>query len=151
MAILRALGAKYGYYTPTDAIKAYYCDVALDCFVDIHDQTNGLTMSDPMGSSEGKEDKIQALIEKVHRPALALLSKNLEQHGGKFAAGNQLTVADCALVSVLVNIWENPVGPWTEAFKPVLADYPNVQQYNNNLREAFKARITDPSRPAMPM
>ena len=87
----------------------------------------------------------------MHRPVLALLSKNLEAHGGKFAAGNQLTVADCAFVSVLVNIWENPVGPWTEAFKPVLADYPLVQQYNLNLREAFKARITDPNRPAMPM
>ena len=149
MAILRALGAKYGYYTPKDVTKAYYCDVALECFVDIHDQTNGLTMSQI--SNEEKGEKLQGLIEKVHRPALALLSQNLEAHGGKFAAGNHLSVADCAMVSVLMNIWENPAGPWTEAFKPVLADYPVVQQYNLNLREAFKARINDPNRPAMPM
>ena len=77
MAILRALGAKYGYYTPKNYTTAYYCDVMLDCFVDIHDQTNGLTMADPMGSTEGKEERFESLIEKVHRPVLALLESNL--------------------------------------------------------------------------
>ena len=151
MAALRALGARYGYYNPRDVMTSYYCDVMLDCWVDIHDQTNGLAMSDPFFSSEGKEDALEKIIEKVHRPALALLTANLEKHGGKFAAGNQLTVADCAMVAALVNIWENPAGPWSAAFKPVLAEYPKVQQYNRNLREAFKARINDPNRPALPM
>merc|ERR1712083_770066 len=56
LAILRALGTKYGYYNPKDWKSAYYCDVVLECFVDIHDQTNGLTLADPMGQSTGKED-----------------------------------------------------------------------------------------------
>ena len=44
MATLRMLGAKYGYYTPTDPKCAYYTDVVLDCWVDLHDKTNGIAL-----------------------------------------------------------------------------------------------------------
>ena len=55
------------------------------------------------------------------------------------------------MVAVLANIWENPAGPWTEAFKPVLEAYPKVQAYNLALREAFADRLNDPERKALPL
>lgn len=124
MAQLRAMGSKYGYYDPTDWKTAYLCDVVIDCFVDIHDKTNGLTMKPPMMSPEGKDEDIKKIIETIHIPFLKLFENQLKTHGGKYAAGDKLTIADCCMVSVLVNIWENPAGPWAEKFKPVLVDYP---------------------------
>ena len=114
MAILRALGTKYGYYTPTDFKTAYYTDVVLDCWVDMHDKSNGAIL----GKKSPEEH--QGIIDNVHVPALNVMEKQLATHGGKFIAGDKLTIADCAMVAMLVNIWENPVGPWKEQFKPVL-------------------------------
>ena len=97
-------------------------------------------------TQEEAQAALGKLIEGLHRPVLALLEKQLETLGGTYIAGNKLTIADCAMVSNLANIWENPKGPWTEAFKPVLADYPKVQAYHIRLREAFKDRFNDPNR-----
>ena len=44
MAILRSMGAKHGYYTPTDWKTAYYTDVILDCWVDLLDKSSALIL-----------------------------------------------------------------------------------------------------------
>ena len=63
-----------------------------------------------------------------------------------YIAGNELTIADICSATTLANIWENPHGPWTEMFKPVLVDYPKVQAYHTRLREAFKEIFEDEKR-----
>ena len=65
-------------------------------------------------------------------------------------AGSKLTIADCCMVAMLVNIWENPAGPFSAQFAPVLKKYPKVQAYNLKLREAFKERLADPARKPCP-
>ena len=86
------------------------------------------------------------MIEKVHIPTLKLMEAQLTANGGPFIAGNFVSIADCAMVSMLVNIWENPIGPWKSQFVPVLKKYPKVQAYNLRLREEFKGRLKDPKR-----
>ena len=86
---------------------------------------------------------MKGVIEKFHIPALNCMEKQLAEHNGPYIAGAKLTIADCAIVSHLANIWENPAGPWSEKFKTVLADYPKVQAYNLKLREAFKDRLNE--------
>ena len=95
--------------------------------------------------------KLEEIIEKKHHPLLKVMEEQLEKLGGPYITGPKLTIADCAMVAALVNIWENPAGPWTEAFKPVLASYPKVQAYNEKLREAFADRLNDPERKPMPL
>ena len=150
MASLRMLGAKYGMYDPKDWKAVFYCDHILDAWVDIHDKTNGIVL-DQESSQEQKGEKLQEVIEKNHIPLLKVMEDQLEKLGGPFITGPKLTIADCAMVAVLANIWENPAGPWTEALKPVLENYPKVQAYNLKLREAFADRLNDPERKAMPL
>ena len=45
MASLRMLGAKYGMYDPKDWKSSFYTDHILDAWVDIHDKTNGIVLS----------------------------------------------------------------------------------------------------------
>ena len=116
------LGVQYGYYKPSEWKTAYYADVILDCWVDILEKTNGLALS-PDATREQKEKMMVDVIEKYHVPALNLMEKLLEKHGGKYIAGDELTIADCAMVANLVNIWENKAGPWNEICKPYLAKY----------------------------
>ena len=51
-------------------------------------------------------------------------------------------IADCCMVAMVDNLWENPAGPFTAQMKPKLANYPKFTAYIANLREAFKARLT---------
>ena len=40
-----------------------------------------------------------------------IMEKNLENHGGKFAAGNQVTIADFVMASYIGNCVLNPAFP----------------------------------------
>ena len=91
----------------------------------------------------------QGIIERVHVPALKVMEAQLTANGGPFIAGNFVSIADCCMVAMLANIWENPAGPLTSQFEPVLKQYPKVQAYNLALREAFKDRLTSSDRPAL--
>ena len=90
------------------------------------------------------------VIENVHVPALKVMEAQLTELGGPYLAGSKLTIADCCMVAMLANIWENPMGPFKDQFAPVLAKYPKVTAYNKALREAFKERLNDPARKPAP-
>ena len=79
------------------------------------------------------------------------MENQLTQDGGPYIAGDKLTIADCAAVALLANIWENPAGPWTAKFEPVLKGFPAVQAYNLAIREAFKESLGDPARKPFPL
>ena len=42
------------------------------------------------------------------------MEAQLTELGGPYLAGSKLTIADCAMVSMLANIWENPMGPFKD-------------------------------------
>ena len=128
MAILRMLGQKYGYYDAQNWRCAAKVDTLLDAWVDMHDKTNGLALKMTQGGYTQEEamTEIDGIIENVHVPALKVMEEQLSQDGGPYLAGADLTIVDCAFVAMLVNIWENPVGPWSAKFEPVLKGYPKV-------------------------
>ena len=120
------LGAMNGFYDTTDWKSCGMVDSILDCWVDLHDKSYAVAMFMPNATEEEKANKMQENIEKFHEPCLGLMEKMLEKHGGPYIAGAKLTIADFALVSFLLSIWECEGGPFTEIFKPVLAKYPKV-------------------------
>ena len=128
MAILRMLGQKYGYYDAQNWRCAAKVDTLLDAWVDMHDKTNGLALKMTQGGCTQEEamTEIDGIIENVHVPALKVMEEQLSQDGGPYLAGADLTIVDCAFVAMLVNIWENPVGPWSSKFEPILKGYPKV-------------------------
>ena len=131
------LGAMNGLYDTTDWKRCSYVDTILDCWVDIHDKSYAVAMFMPDATDAERASKMQECIGKFHEPTLGLMETMLGKHGGPYIAGPKLTIADVALVSFLLSIWECEGGPFTETFRPVLAKYPKVQAYNLKLRETF--------------
>ena len=152
MATLRMLGAKYGYYDPKDWRCAAKVDVFVDAWVDMHDKANNLALKMSMGGCTPEEamTEIDGIIEKIFTPALVALEKQLTDDGGPFMGGSKISIGDCCWVANMANIMENPAGPWTAKFTPILADYPKIQAYHAKLRDAFKARLGDPNRKPFP-
>jgi len=137
MASLRMLGSMYGLYDPKDWKCCSYVDTILDCWVDMHDKTYEVMIFMPNATEEEKSTKLQEYIEKFHEPCLTIMETWLGRHSGPYIAGAKMTIADIALVAMLLSIWECEGGPFTATFKPVLAKYPKVQAYNLKLRETF--------------
>ena len=151
LAILRMLGAKHGYYTPSDWQCAARVDLFLDAWVDMLDKSTGLALSAGGGKDMAEVLKEhETVIKNVHEPAIKAMEAQLTEVGGPYLAGSKLTIADCCMVAMLANIWENPAGPFSAQFAPVLKNYPKVQAYNLKLREAFKQRLNDPARKPCP-
>ena len=48
---------------------------------------------------------IREAWKKAHVPLFKMLCANMQQHGGKYAAGNRLTIADCLMVAGMANMW----------------------------------------------
>jgi hypothetical protein len=116
------VGAQHGYYKPSDWQSCAQVDVVLDAWVDMLDKSNGIALK--IGSACTPEEAMkehEGVIERVHVPALKVMEAQLTANGGPYIAGNFISIADCAMVAMLVNIWENPAGPWAAQFKPVLA------------------------------
>ena len=105
MSILRSLGIKHGYYTPSDWKTAYYTDVIVDCWVDVFDSMGRILFGMMDASEEEKTEEITKTIKTIHVPMLGLMEKHLEDLGGPFIAGEKLTIADCCCASAFFNIW----------------------------------------------
>lgn len=58
-----------------------------------------------------------------------LMEKNLEHHGGKFAAGDQVTIADFVMTSFIGNYLNNPAFPASTQASATLAETPKFQTY----------------------
>merc|ERR1712151_505813 len=136
MALLRGIGTKHNMYFPQDPFTSYYCDVILDCFVDVLDGCTGVILGvllDPSKGGKPTDDNMKAL-------------------GGKYAAGNRLTIADCVMVAGMDNIWCNAAGPFEAEFMKLFSagdvDKDMIMTYFATLRSEFGTRLN--SRPQLP-
>ena len=155
LAILRSLGVKYGMYNPADYKGSYYADVIVDGNADILNSTSGILIGSvlPKGGKADEEDfaKVRDIFKKQHAPTLNILVANMKAHGGKYAAGKKVSIADCVMVAALVNIWDNPASPLRATFQECLAggdiaDKAALDAYFKTLRSEFGARLNDPKR-----
>ena len=132
MASLRMLGSKKGLYFPNDWKCAAYCDTILDAWVDLLNKLSAVSFEiAPDGSNmEAVSPKADDVIEKVHVPLIKYMEKQLTDLGTTYIAGDKPTIADVVMCTCLVDMWENPAGPWSSKFTPILSQYPKVTAYN---------------------
>ena len=70
---------------------------------------------------------------------MTFLEKNMTHHGGKFAAGNQITIADFVLCSYFGNLIKNPKNPVSPMTIPLLDETPKLKAYVDALETNFPA------------
>lgn len=133
-------------YFPKCHKTSYMCDVIVDCFVDVLEGNAKVCL--PVATAKGGQpddgdvQMIKDLWKKASVPLLKVLTTNMKCHGGKYAAGDKLTIADCCMVACLVNIWQNSSSPmhatWTQLYQDeVELDKGCIDQYFATLRDEF--------------
>ncbi|CAM9453423.1 unnamed protein product, partial [Ectocarpus sp. 12 AP-2014] len=97
LAILRLVG-KMGNLYPTDPIQAAFADSATDAVSDIHGYMRGIIFEK---DADKKAQLRKDLVETLLPTWLANLEKALKLAGGKYFAGDKLSIGDIAVVARL--------------------------------------------------
>ena len=83
-SIIRHFGIRYGYYNPKDYQKARYIDPVVETWGDVMGTMSKVLFAQDEAAKPALLEAYVALAKKYH----GIMEKNLEAHGGKFAAGN---------------------------------------------------------------
>jgi glutathione S-transferase len=78
-------------------------------------------------------EKYIAIAKKYHM----IMEKNLEHHGGKFAAGNQVTIADFAMASYVGNYVVNSAFPAFSQVSAIVDETPMFKTYTKTVQNEF--------------
>ena len=70
-----------------------------------------------------------AKLEDVCTRFNGLVEKNFNHHGGKFVAGNKMTIADFVMASYLGNFIYNPLNPASQIMQGKLDSTPKLKAY----------------------
>ena len=89
-AIMRSFGIRYGFYDPKDWGKARYIDPIVDTFADVLNAQAAFAFAE---DDAGREAGCTAYENTVGK-FMGLIEANMKHHGGKFAAGDSITIAD---------------------------------------------------------
>mmetsp|Transcript_14914 Transcript_14914/g.18745 ORF Transcript_14914/g.18745 Transcript_14914/m.18745 type:complete len:107 (+) Transcript_14914:1148-1468(+) len=101
-AILRSFGIRFGYYDPKNWGQVRYCDPIVDTWGDLQ----GTLAKFVFAPDDEKPPMLDALVDFMRKVNL-LIEKTLTHHGGKFAAGNSVTIADFVLASYVCCFIQN--------------------------------------------
>jgi glutathione S-transferase len=105
-AILRFLGRKYGYY-PEDPVLAWKIDSTIDAAEDYF----GAYFKFHFESVEDLKAQHKENWLKLLPVWVEAMEKRITKNGGKYIAGNNITIADFALASVIFNMLFNENNP----------------------------------------
>ncbi len=129
-AIMRTFGIRFGYYDAGDWKQAMYVDPIMDTWGDIADSLSKVAFSEDPEEPKANFAKIAG---KFH----GLVEANLKQHGGKFCAGDSVTIADFVLASYVGNILLNPASVAGDSPKSQLSSTPKFEAYTQLVMEEF--------------
>jgi glutathione S-transferase len=135
-AILRYLGRTYGYY-PNDAELAWKIDSTIDAVEDY-------IVAYFKYNFEMHEEKKAVFKEawlKLLPIWVAAIEKRLEANGGKYMAGDKITIADFALAYVAFGLLLNDDNPHYAESLPLIKDHSVLMKYINGLKEDLTVRL----------
>ena len=136
-AILRYLGRTYGYY-PNDAELAWKIDSTIDAVEDY-------VVAYFKYNFESNEEKKAIFKENwlKNMPIWgAAIEKRLEANGGKYIAGDKITIADFALAYVAFGLLLNEANPHYAESLPFIKDHEILKKYAHGLKEDLAAHLT---------
>jgi glutathione S-transferase len=136
-AILRYLGRTYGYY-PNEAELAWKIDSTIDAVEDYLAAYFKFNFE----SNEEKKAIFKENWLKNMPIWVSAIEKRLEANGGKYIAGDKITIADFALGAVAFNLLLNEANPHYAETMPFIKDYEVLKKYANGLKEDLAAHLS---------
>jgi glutathione S-transferase len=136
-AILRYLGRTYGYY-PNDAELAWKIDSTIDA---VEDYVVAYFKYNFESNEEKKAVFKEAWLKNLPM-WVAAIEKRLEANGGKYIAGDKITIADFALAYVGFGLLLNEANPHYAESLPFIKDREILKKYANGLKEDLAAHLT---------
>ena len=115
MALLRKFGITYGYYPINDWMAAGKVDMIVESFQDCLTEYGKIYHRSPLDQSFNKEAEMIKFRDGFLNQYLTMCEKFLQIQGrnAKFIVGQELTIADFVLASVMFNIIDNPNSEFT--------------------------------------
>ena len=95
-AVMRMFAIKYGYYNTKDFKASMYCDPIVETWADFANACGGVMFAQPADQADCVA-KVVGVCDKLNK----LMESNLAHHGGKFAAGNSIGLADFVMVAYI--------------------------------------------------
>jgi glutathione S-transferase len=141
-AILRFLGRKYGYY-PEDPETAWKIDSTIDA---VEDYFNGYFKYNFEKDEERKKVAKENWL-KMLPIWVSAIEKRITENGGKYVAGDKLTIADFALASAGFNMLLNEANPHYAESLPLVKDHEILKAYSHRLREDLAERLANRPQP----
>ena len=135
-AIMHMLGRKYG-YLGKDAKETFRLEHSLECF-------NDFMAKDVLGSATGDvtDDQQKAYGEALGK-YLMDMEEMMKMAGGKYIAGDRITIADFVCFSIVSTSWMNPAAnkKFEEACTMVLDKCPCVKAWAMLMQSENKVYI----------
>ena len=139
-AVLRSLGAQYGYYDTKDWKNAGTIDMIVDTQAELYNACAKLALFTPEDDQpQGIEDIRDGILTKF----MTIVEKRLAGNGNaKFIVGDKLTIADFAMCQTIFNILRNTQSPLHAPLGLTLDSYPLVEAYATRLEAEVQAYLT---------
>ena len=123
---------KFGYYNTKDWKAARYGDMIVDTFADVLGASSKILFGPPEKKDENTAAFI-AIAKKFH----CMVECNLNHHGGKWAAGNNVGIADFIMASWVGNFVMNQENPCSPTLQGCLDETPKFKVYASNIMTEF--------------
>ena len=136
-AILRFLGRTYGYYTENPE-AAYKIDSTIDAVEDYL----GAYFKFNFESNEEKKAIFKENWLKMFPIWVKAIEKRIEANGGKYVAGDKITIADFALAYVGFGLLLNEANPHYAETWELIKDHEILKKYANGLKEDLGAHLS---------
>ena len=131
-AVLRFFCIKFGYYNTKDWKAARYADPIVDTWADFVGAA-GAVLFAPDSEKAALTEKVVAVGKKFNM----IVEKNLSHHKGKWAAGNNIGIADFVMAAYIGNFGMNPESPFAPQLKADYDETPLFKQYAMNIMQEF--------------
>ncbi len=141
-AILRFLGRKLGYY-PDDLDTAWKIDSTIDAAEDYFNTYFKFNFESVESIKAANKENWLKLV-----PVwINAIEKRITSNGGKFVAGNKITIADFAVAAVAFNLLVNEANPHHADVHPLVKDHVVFQKYTQLLKESLGEHLSKRPQP----